>query len=117
MSATPVSSMLLMIVASFLSSFGAVFLKAGANRLTRSIPAVLTNWRLGAGIALYLTSSVFFVLGQKRGELSVLYPLVSLGYIWTLFWGRAFFGEPLTRNKFAGLGLILCGIFFLNLGR
>jgi multidrug transporter EmrE-like cation transporter len=39
-----------------------------------------------------------------------------LGYIWTLFWSRLFFGEPFSRNKFLGIGLILAGIVFLNLG-
>jgi multidrug transporter EmrE-like cation transporter len=77
---------------------------------------VLLNWRLACGIGAFLLSSVFFVLGVREGELSVLYPMVSLGYVWTLFWSRLFFGEPFTREKFLGLGLILTGIVFLNLG-
>jgi multidrug transporter EmrE-like cation transporter len=31
-------------------------------------------------------------------------------------WSRLFFGEPFTRNKFFGIGLILLGIIVLNLG-
>jgi drug/metabolite transporter (DMT)-like permease len=46
----------------------------------------------------------------------VLYPLVSLGYVWTLIWSRLFFGEPVTRNKLAGLSLILLGILLVGLG-
>jgi drug/metabolite transporter (DMT)-like permease len=42
--------------------------------------------------------------------------MVSLGYIWTLLWSKLFFNEPLTRNKFFGLGLILLGVFFVGLG-
>jgi multidrug transporter EmrE-like cation transporter len=42
--------------------------------------------------------------------------MVSLGYIWTLLWSRLFFGEPFTRAKFMGLGLILLGIVFLAFG-
>ena len=64
----------------------------------------------------YLVSAVFFVFGLRRGELSILYPMVSLGYIWTLFWSKLFFGEPLTRTKFLALGLILSGIAILGLG-
>jgi multidrug transporter EmrE-like cation transporter len=113
---TPISSMLLVLVASFIGSFGAVFLKLGAARLRRRFTALVLNWRLALGVALYLLSSVFFVLGVRRGELSVLYPVVSLGYVWTLFWSRLFFGEPLTRNKFLGIGMVLAGIFLLKLG-
>jgi drug/metabolite transporter (DMT)-like permease len=42
--------------------------------------------------------------------------MVSLGYIWTLVWARLFFKEAFTRQKFAGLGLILLGVFFVGLG-
>ena len=62
-------------------------------------------------------SSYFFVLAVRQGELTVLYPLVSLGYVWTLFWSRIFFREPLTRKKLFGLALILLGTVFLALGR
>ena len=76
----------------------------------------LLNWRLLAGIFFYLASSVFFVMGLKKGELTILYPLVSLGYVWTLIWSRVFFHEPLTKAKFVGLGTILAGVILLNLG-
>lgn len=116
MTATPVSSMALMLVSSFIGSFGAVFLKAGSARLEWNFRSLLANWRLGAGVAAFLLSSLFFVLGMRKGELSILYPMVSLGYIWTLFWSKLFFGEPLTRAKFVGLGMILAGITMLSLG-
>ena len=117
MASTPVSSMLLVVVASFFGSFGMVFFKAGASNLTGGVRGLIFNWRVFLGVLLYLLSSVFFVLGLKRGELSILYPLISLGTVWTLLWARLFFGEQLTRLKFAAVGLILVGLIFLNLGR
>ena len=101
---------------SFVGSFGAVFLKAGAKRLERNLRSVYTNWRLAAGVGAYLFSAIFFLLGVRRGELSVLYPLVAFGYVWTMFWSKVFFGEPLTRIKFFALGLILVGIAILGAG-
>ncbi|HLJ49405.1 MAG TPA: EamA family transporter [Bryobacteraceae bacterium] len=117
MSDTPVSSMLLVIFASFIGSCGMAFLKAGANRLAFNVPALVRNWRLTAGVGLYVISSAFFVMGLKRGELSILYPLVSLGYIWALLWSRIFFGELMTKAKYAGFALIIAGVVVLNLGR
>jgi multidrug transporter EmrE-like cation transporter len=38
---------------------------------------------------------------------------VSLGYVWTLVWSRIFFKEPVTKSKFAALGLILFGIILI----
>ena len=108
-------SMLLVFAASVVGSFGAVFLKMGAVRLDGSIRSFV-NSRLILGVALFLGSSVFYALGIKGGQLSVLYPMVSLGYIWTLLWSRLFFNEAFTREKFFGLALILLGVFLVGMG-
>lgn len=116
--------MLLVLLASFIGSFGAVFLKSGAEKLHQGWMYLVIareppffNWRLASGVALFLLSSYFFVQGiRPPGQLSVLYPMVSLGYIFTLLWSRIFFKEPLTRLKFAGLFLIVAGVVFVGLG-
>ena len=84
--------------------------------MERNFRSLFTNWRLFAGVATYLSSFVVYTAGIRNGELTVLYPMVSLGYVWTLLWSRIFFKEPFTQGKFVGLGLILAGIFVLNLG-
>ena len=113
---TPMSSIVLVLGASFIGSFGATFLKSGADKLERNFRSLLTNWQLLAGIVTYLASFVVYTAGIRNGELTVLYPMVSLGYVWTLLWSRIFFKEALTQAKFLGLGMILAGIFVLNLG-
>ena len=113
---TPLGNMLLVLLASFIGSFGAAFLKSGAEMLRHGWH-YLFHWKLAAGVGLFLLSSYFFVLGiRPPGELSVLYPMVSLGYIFTLLWSRIFFKEPLTRVKFFGLFLIVVGVVFVGLG-
>lgn len=113
---TPFSSMALVLAASFVGSFGAVFLKSGADRLHRDVRTLFTNWRLAAGVVFFLASSLLYLRGIREGELTVLYPMVSLGYVWTLVWSRLFFSEPFTREKLTGLGMILAGIVFLAMG-
>ncbi len=108
-------SMALVFTASIVGSFAAVFLKLGATRINRSLLSFL-NRSVILGVALYLASSVFYALGIKGGQLSVLYPMVSLGYIWTLIWAKLFFNEPFTRQKLTGLVLILVGVVFVGLG-
>lgn len=114
--ATPASSIALVFCSSFIGSIGAAFLKSGASRLELSLNSLLTNWRLAAGVTAFVASSVFYVIALDHGELSVLYPMVSLGYLWTMVWSRLIFHEPLTKFKFVGLGLILCGILCLGMG-
>ena len=114
---TPLSSVGLVFLASFIGSFGAVFLKSGSGHLSSdSIFSLLLNWRLAVGVTFFVISSVFFITAIRHGELSVLYPMVSLSYVWTMLWSRVFFREPLTRDKFLGVAMILAGICFLGLG-
>lgn len=108
--------MALVLLGSVIGSFGAVFLKSGAIALTRHWSSFVFNWRLALGVGAYLFSSVFFIMGVAHGELSVLYPMVSLGYICTLFWSRLFFNEAITKTKLSGIGLIFMGIILLNFG-
>jgi multidrug transporter EmrE-like cation transporter len=108
-------SMFLVFFAAIVGSFGSVFLKMGALRLKGDIWSFV-NSRLILGVALYLASSVFYAMGVRGGELSVLYPLVSLGYIFTLVWSKLFFDEAITRYKVVGLCLILVGVFLVGVG-
>ena len=114
---TPLKSILLVLCAGFIGSFGAVFLKKGAGLIHRDLRSIILNWQLALGIALYLFSFVFYFLGVREGELSVLYPMVALGYIWTMIWSHFVFAEPITRRKIGGLAMITGGILLLNLGR
>lgn len=113
---TPASSIVLVLVGSFIGSFGAVFLKLGAEHMQGSIARLVTNYWLAIGVVLYLLSSVFYIMGVSQGELTVLYPMVSLGYLFTILWARLFFHEPFTKAKISGLLLIIFGVALINLG-
>lgn len=104
--------MVLILIASLIGSFGAVFLKLGAEKLRYGFRHIISG-QAAAGVLLFLLSSVFFGSGIKHGQLSVLYPMVSLSNVWALIWGRLFFKESLTNTKFVALGLILLGIVII----
>lgn len=113
---TPVSSMAWVMFGSMIGSLGAVGLKAGANRLKFDIKSLATNWPLIGGVAAYLLSSIFFVKGVKNGQLSVLYPIVALGQVWTMAWARVWFKETITRPKITAVVLILIGVSLIAWG-
>src|SRR5205823_7383840 len=113
---TPLSSILLILTSSLIGSFGAVFLKLGAEHMKSSLRSLVRNYWLAIGVCLYLLSSVFFVMGVAQGELTILYPMISLGYIWTIVWARLFFKEPFTISKVAGLVMIIFGVALINFG-
>src|SRR5580698_5034995 len=115
MTATPLSSILLVLSASLIGSMGMVFLKKASAHLHKSFLHII-SLNSAIGVTLFVISSFVYLTGIRNGQLSVLYPMVSLSYVWAMFWARLVFNEPLTKQKFAGLGLVLVGVFFLGLG-
>jgi len=113
---TPLSSIVLVMSASVIGSFGALFLKLGAAHLKRGLRYLL-NPQLALGVALFVGSSIPFLIGLRHGELSVLYPMVSLSYVCSLFWSHLFLREPITPGKIGALVLIVAGIVCIGIGR
>jgi drug/metabolite transporter (DMT)-like permease len=106
----------LVILATFIGAVGALFFKLGADKLHRQLRSIITNWKLFIGVGLYGISAVIFLAGLKGGELSVLYPLSSLTYIWITLCSIKFLGEKMNRWKWAGIALILIGVSLIGVG-
>lgn len=106
----------MILLAAFLGSFGALKFKTGANKLEFNLKALSTNYELMKGVMIYGISTVFYVIGIKGGELSVLFPLVSTGYIWTCLLSIKFLGEHMNRTKWTGIALILVGVSLIGIG-
>ena len=106
--------MALVMFGSLIGSAGAAGLKAGAHRLKFSVKELVTNWHLIAGGLGYGLSTVFFVAGLRHGDLSVLYPMVSVGSIFNLFLSKMMFGESITTTKVGAIALILTGVILLG---
>jgi drug/metabolite transporter (DMT)-like permease len=77
--------------------------------------SVLTNYPLWIGLALYGISTLLMVLALRDGELSLLYPAISLTYIWVVFLSVLLLHEALTPWKIAGVSLICLGVALLGL--
>ena len=78
---------------------------------------LLTNYPLWTGLSLYAVSTLLMVLALRDGELSLLYPVISLTYIWVMFLSVLVLHEPLTIWKAAGVSLICLGVGLLGMDR
>ena len=100
--------------------FGAaaqVLIKAGANTLTSNNPlAMLHNANLLVGYCLYGLNTVLLTLALKDGELSILYPVISLTFIWVMFLSLVFFKESISVPKILGVLVIVAGVAVLGKG-
>jgi len=99
-----------------LTSIGQVFFKFGANKLEFNLLSIFTNYILFIGLFVYVIAAVLVVISLKYGELSILYPIISLSYIWVSLLSIFFFFESMNAIKWLGITAILIGVSFIGVG-
>lgn len=97
----------------FTGAFAGFQLKKGSSKFSISIEGLFLNEGLILGVLLYVFSSIFFIIALKGGELTALFPITSLTYIWTTAIGIKIIDEKLNRYKIIGISLIVLGVVFI----
>ena len=79
------------------------------------IASVLKNKYLYIGGVLYLIASLFNIYLLRFLDYSIVLPLTSLTYIWTMIVSFKMLGEKITYRKIAGTILIVSGAIIIGL--
>ncbi|MEW6062889.1 MAG: hypothetical protein AB1571_00770 [Nanoarchaeota archaeon] len=110
---TPLISIIIIVIAAAIGSFGALFIKKGSKHFTIKKPF---NKDIVIGVLLYGISTLLFIPALKLGELSVLYPFVATGYIWIIMLSKKYLNESITLTKIISIALIIIGVSFIGFG-
>jgi uncharacterized membrane protein len=120
---TALWAMGLVILGTMVGAFGPILFKKGSKTFTlnprkilKDPMILLKNYYVIFGCVLYALSSFIFIPALRGGELSVLYPLVSLSYIWVAILSAKFLGEKINSTKIAGIALIIIGVSLIGIG-
>ena len=100
----------------FMTLCGAVaslFFKRASG--TEDILKMFLNINLYIGGGLYLISAVLNVYILRYLDYSVVLPLTSITYIWTMVLSYMILKEKITMKKMAGVALILVGAIFVSM--
>ncbi|RZL13768.1 MAG: hypothetical protein EOO89_17010 [Pedobacter sp.] len=108
------TSILLGAVAQLFLKMGVTAIQERSGSTIESIKYGFMNLYMWTGLCLYGASLGLWFFVLSRMELSKAYPMVSLGYVFTLFLGYFFLNESLTVAKVAGISLILVGVLVLS---
>jgi multidrug transporter EmrE-like cation transporter len=109
-----------------LNACAQLLLKAGVNAVGHFefsvgniVPVglrIATQWPIIGGLACYVFSVVVWIVGLSRVDVSVAYPMLSLGYVVNAFAAWYLFGEVLSVQRLLGIGIILVGVAILARG-
>lgn len=105
--------LILIFMCTILNTGGQFFLKKGAA--TFNLVSILTVYLI-IGLFLYGISALFLIFALKFGELSVIYPIISVTFIWVTFISRFYLNEVIILRQYFGIAFILFGVFLINRG-
>ena len=107
-----------------LNAAAQLLLKAGTNALGGAIHLTASNWfgtlvKVGtqlpilAGLACYAVSLVVWIMGLSRTDVTVAYPMLSLGYVIGAIGAWLFLGEVISPQRMLAIGVIMLGVVLL----
>lgn len=100
-----------------------LLLKAGTNAIghfdfTRA-NILPIGWKLATephifgGLSFYVVSVVVWIMALSRVEVSIAYPMLSIGYVVNAAAAWWLFGEAVSLTRLTGIGIIIIGVYIV----
>ena len=106
-----------------LNAIAQLLLKAGTNTVGHfefsMANALPVGWKLATephivgGLACYVVSVAVWIMALSRVEVSIAYPMLSVGYVVNAIAAWYLFGESVTPMRLVGIGVIILGVFIV----
>ena len=116
-------SFMLVLAGVLLNAAAQLLLKAGTNAIgsfafsaDNLVPVgikVASNPFIVGGLGCYAISVVVWIMALSRVEVSLAYPMLSIGYVVNAIAAWYLFGEALSAQRMIGIGTIIIGVFLV----
>jgi multidrug transporter EmrE-like cation transporter len=117
------TSFILVLCGVLLNAAAQLLLKAGTNSVgvfafsaDNLVPIglrLVTEPAILCGLGLYVLSVVIWIMALSRLDVSLAYPMLSIGYVVNAVAAWQLFGETLTSQRLIGIGTIIIGVFLV----
>ena len=104
-----------------LNAAAQLLLKAGTNSIGHfefsSANLVPIGWKVATqpyilgGLMCYAISVVVWIMALSRVEVSIAYPMLSIGYVVNAIAAYVLFGEAVGIQRLVGIGIIVIGVY------
>ena len=106
-----------------LNAVAQLLLKAGVRQLGQFDFSISNAWPIGSalatnpsiigGLSCYVVSVVVWILALSRVEVSIAYPMLSIGYVVNAGLAWFFFGEAVGPQRLIGIAVIIAGVIIV----
>jgi multidrug transporter EmrE-like cation transporter len=115
-------SLFLVFLCTVVGAAAQMLIKQGAGAVKQpgfigAIVAMLTDPPLFAGYCLYGFNTILIMLALRDGELSIVYPVIALTYVWVTLLSMVVFHEPMNLFKGIGIAIIVAGVAMIGRSR
>ncbi len=112
---TPISSVILFVVAALLGAVGSYLYKSGADGADGSIASFVLSPRILTGVVCYIAVMVLFVAAYRNGgALTVLYPTYASTFIFGAIIGLLAYDTPIRLINVLGMVLLVVGMYLMG---
>jgi len=113
------TDLLLVLAGVLLNAAAQLMLKAGASAvgaisswaaLRTAAPSLALHPGVVGGLSCYVISVVVWIVALSRVEVSIAYPMLSVGYVINALLAMWLFGEAVSVQRWIGIAVILVGV-------
>jgi multidrug transporter EmrE-like cation transporter len=104
-----------------LNAAAQLLLKAGTNAIGHfefsGANVLPIGWKIATqpyivgGLSCYVVSVAVWILALSRVEVSIAYPMLSIGYVVNAIAAYMLFGEAVGVQRLVGIGIIILGVY------
>ena len=106
----------LVVIATFFATAAQLSFKLGANSPGFIAGPVPINLLVFFGFVSYGISTVLFIFALRGGQLSVLYPIWALSFVWIFLVSILVLNETVNAINWLGIGFIIAGVSLVGRG-
>ena len=111
-------ALVFVIVSGLFMSFGQLFWKFGSNSLHSLIAVSITSYIFNSwiflGFVFYGLGAISLMVSFKFGDLSYIYPFISLTFLWVALLSLFFLRESISLTRWVGIVFIGVGVLFIT---
>jgi drug/metabolite transporter (DMT)-like permease len=104
------------LISSFFGALQALFLKKCSIDFCLNIKKLFKNKNLMIAVGLFFLGLLFYIPALKFADLSLIFPLGSLAYVFTVLLSVKYLGEKMTAYRWIAIILIVSGVSLIGLG-
>lgn len=103
------------ILCTLCTSLGVLLIKIGVKDLALTAEGLIKAYPVAIGFVFYFFGFILMTLSFRYGEFSVLYPFISLSFVWVTIMSALFLKEIITGLEMLGIAVIVMGVVSIGM--